>query len=81
MRAGGDDPVLVMMPADHLIADLEAVACEEAHRRVPVHGFRDQFIGFVGASITVLSGLGVLGALVTLCAVIIGVVLPFGLFS
>lgn len=64
-----------------LIADIEAVACEEAHRPVPSHGFRDQFIGFVGASLTVLSGLGVLAGLVTPCAVIIGVVLPFGLFS
>jgi hypothetical protein len=64
-----------------LIADLEAVACEEAHRPVPTHGFRDQFIGFVGASLALLSGLGVLAGLVTLCAVIIGVILPFGLFS
>ena len=64
-----------------LVADLTRIECD-IHQCTPAKAtFHHQFYEFTVGAAAILSGLSVLGVVLGFCAFLIGVAIPFGLFS
>lgn len=64
-----------------LAADLTRIECDRVKSRNSPATFRSQLVQCALGAAALLSGLCMLGALLAFCAFVIGVAIPFGLFS